>query len=98
MTIVCTVKDGDEPIRISWSKDNAPLSVDLGIDFMEAKKFSYLQIREIKKEHSGNYSCTAKNSAGESKKTVSLSVLGKYNYEFILERMFEVIGLNYLRL
>ncbi|KAG1670060.1 Down syndrome cell adhesion molecule-like protein Dscam2 [Nymphon striatum] len=75
VTIVCTVKDGDEPIRISWLKDGLPLSVDLGIDFMEAKRFSYLQIREIKKDHSGNYSCTAKNMAGESSKTVNLDIL-----------------------
>lgn len=61
------------------------MSVELGIDFMEAKRFSYLQIREIKKDHAGNYSCTAKNMAGESSKTVNLDVLGKWNVPNDLE-------------
>ncbi|CAM1303024.1 Uncharacterised protein g3441 [Pycnogonum litorale] len=75
VTLVCTVTDGDEPIRITWMKDNQPLSIDLGIDFMEAKKFSFLQIGEVRQQHSGNYTCVARNVAGSSTKTVDLTVL-----------------------
>ncbi|CAM1303021.1 Uncharacterised protein g3440 [Pycnogonum litorale] len=74
LTLVCTIVKGDEPVTILWKKDGSPLSSDVDVDFTEAKKYSLLQIRSVKRSHSGNYTCVAQNPAGVETHTVHLEI------------------------
>lgn len=76
--VQCAILKGDPPIIISWSFNEEPLSGKrLGIDINTLnKRVSSLTIESVSAFNSGNYTCTANNSAGVTKFTAVLRVNG----------------------
>ena len=75
----CIVATGDTPLHITWSfhgKDSSTRS-QAGVNVMKVgAKGSILSIESVTSDHSGNYTCTAKNSAGTANYTAELVVNG----------------------
>ncbi|KAJ8918532.1 hypothetical protein NQ315_013036, partial [Exocentrus adspersus] len=65
--VSCTVSDGDLPIEFEWQLNGKELE-----DFPEilvsnvGKRTSFLSIESVSYTHAGNYTCKAKNRAGET--------------------------------
>lgn len=74
----CSVIEGDEPIKITWLKDNKGVELGIGTDVATTKMYSVLQIREVTPNHAGNYTCLAQNKAGQDFVTIRLQVLGMH--------------------
>uniref|UniRef100_T1IM02 Down syndrome cell adhesion molecule-like protein Dscam2 n=1 Tax=Strigamia maritima TaxID=126957 RepID=T1IM02_STRMM len=73
--VSCVVYQGDLPITIQWSKDNHPLSTLEGVNVRQVDQFSsMLTIEKVQQVHSGNYTCTATNSAASASSTAILVV------------------------
>lgn len=76
--VSCIVRKGDEPLSISWSFHGASISSHLGIMTSPiGSRGSMLLISSVGHKHRGNYTCSAKNSAGTESQTVELKVNGK---------------------
>lgn len=84
----CVVSQGDGPMRLQWLKESQVLgdSVD-NIKSMTAGTSTHrigesdalvLQISRVKSQDAANYTCLAKNNAGEVKHTAKLVVHGKH--------------------
>lgn len=75
--VLCTVVTGDLPIDIKWLKNGHPLTsaknrrITQLDDVMVMLTLSVLTVND-----SGNYTCRAKNTAGEAKYTTALYVKG----------------------
>ena len=75
----CIAMKGDEPMIISWSFHGQGLSSDLGIVTTPiGGRGSMLVISSVGRDHNGNYTCSAKNSAGAISDTAVLKVNGRY--------------------
>uniref|UniRef100_T1J767 Down syndrome cell adhesion molecule n=1 Tax=Strigamia maritima TaxID=126957 RepID=T1J767_STRMM len=73
--VSCVVYQGDLPITIKWLKDNQPLSTLEGVNVRQVDQFSsMLTIEKVQQVHSGNYTCTATNSAASASSTAILVV------------------------
>ncbi|KAF6210674.1 hypothetical protein GE061_013781 [Apolygus lucorum] len=71
----CHVSKGDLPLSISWSFHGEDLSSHLGITTTKVGgRTSLLIIPSAMAAHSGNYTCSASNSAGSSNFTTSVRV------------------------
>ena len=79
--VSCIAAKGDQPLSFTWSFHGSDLTNDLGIITTPiGAKGSMLIISSVDYKHRGNYTCTAKNSAGVRKQTAELLVNG--NSEF----------------
>lgn len=77
LTITCTVSKGDFPITISWSLNGVEISFIDGVTSSETnKRSSQLTIDSAQAHHSGEYTCTAENSAGVTKYSSYLQING----------------------
>lgn len=75
--MTCHASKGDKPMRISWSFEGQELSSHTGIKTVKmAEQTSFLSIASVTGAHSGNYTCIAKNKAGEDRYTATLHVKG----------------------
>lgn len=75
---ICSVVSDDEPVKISWQQNGKNIELNKGTDVSTTKMYSVLQIRQVRKEHAGNYSCVAENKVGKDIRTVnSLIILCK---------------------
>ncbi|XP_050541670.1 cell adhesion molecule Dscam2 isoform X2 [Daktulosphaira vitifoliae] len=75
--IPCQIIEGDLPVTFTWIKNDGEVNSDLGIGTTTRHHDEYsssLIIERITTEHAGNYTCIAKNVAGEEKFTVPLTV------------------------
>lgn len=79
VSIQCTVLKGDPPLNITWSLNGAPIGKNDGITIMKLKRFSTLNIDSVQDIHSGEYTCSAKNSAGVASHSAMLNVNGTSN-------------------
>lgn len=77
-SLTCTVSKGDFPINISWTLNGKEVGVFGGIStFRTNQRISQLSLDSASEEHSGNYTCVAKNAAGVATHTASLHVNGR---------------------
>ena len=76
---MCVVGEGDLPIELSWTfrGDSQTGLADMGISTTRVgPRSSVLQIDSVTAAHSGEYTCTAKNSVGSQSVSAHLEVLG----------------------
>ncbi|KAK9680795.1 hypothetical protein QE152_g38810 [Popillia japonica] len=75
VSVACSVYKGDLPLHITWLLNNKPALDYQGITVnLVNKKLSTLTIDSVDAIHAGQYTCLAKNSAGESSFTKNLTV------------------------
>lgn len=75
--ITCFVAKGDSPLHISWAFDHEETSSNLGISTSRiGERTSVMIIENLMSTHTGNYTCTAENQAGETNFTAELVVSG----------------------
>lgn len=74
----CFVQEGDLPIDIFWEKDGRRIDSSRTIKISQIDPYtSMITISKANAQHSGNYTCVAKNAA----KTVTSSALFLVNGE-----------------
>ncbi|XP_025202784.1 Down syndrome cell adhesion molecule-like protein Dscam2 isoform X35 [Melanaphis sacchari] len=75
ISIQCTVSSGDIPIEFAWTFNGKSTS-DLANVFVSkiGRRVSSLTVESLTEKNVGNYSCLAKNMAGETGHTASLYV------------------------
>lgn len=79
--VVCTVKDGDLPIEISWFINGKPINDFSDISTSPAgRRGSILTIESVQYEHAGNFICKAQNKAGRAEYSAILQVNGYYDF------------------
>lgn len=79
VAIQCTVLEGDFPLSLRWAFHGQELSSQMGISIIKAgNRVSILTIDSIAAGHSGDYTCTATNSAASVNYTASLAVNGLF--------------------
>ncbi|XP_069356482.1 cell adhesion molecule Dscam1 isoform X9 [Maniola hyperantus] len=73
--MTCHASKGDRPMSITWTFEGQDLSTVSGIKTLKmAEQTSFLSIASITGAHSGNYTCIARNRAGEDRYTTTLHV------------------------
>lgn len=79
ISIQCTISSGDIPVEFAWSFNGKSTS-DLANVFVSkiGRRVSSLTVESLTEKNVGNYSCLARNKAGESAHTASLYVNGNY--------------------
>ncbi|XP_040165883.1 Down syndrome cell adhesion molecule-like protein Dscam2 isoform X33 [Anopheles arabiensis] len=76
VSIQCVVSKGDTPIMIEWLFNGNRVTTNDGINIMKSgQKISILSIESVQSRHAGNYTCVARNNAGESQHTSELKVI-----------------------
>ena len=80
--LLCLVTVGDAPVTISWvfhGPDSSKASQN-GVSVVKmSSRSSSLIIESLTSEHSGNYTCTARNAAGVANHTAEIEVNGTYS-------------------
>lgn len=75
---MCTIFKGDLPIEITWRHNSRKVDPLDGITLTKtSKRSSQLSIDSAQAIHSGEYTCTAKNKAGQSSYSANLNVNGE---------------------
>ncbi|XP_014244424.1 Down syndrome cell adhesion molecule-like protein Dscam2 isoform X2 [Cimex lectularius] len=75
VSVMCSVLQGDLPIRITWELNKQPLFSNNEIVIVQtSKRTSALSIESVSEKHVGNYSCIGMNEAGYDVHTASLLV------------------------
>ncbi|KAI8422223.1 hypothetical protein MSG28_006118 [Choristoneura fumiferana] len=73
--MTCHASKGDRPMTITWTFEGQDLSNDNSIKTIKmAEQTSFLSIAAVTGAHSGNYTCIAKNRAGEDRYSTALHV------------------------
>lgn len=73
----CTVNKGDLPINIYWKRNDRKIFSSDGILISRtSQRISVLSIESVRDRHSGNYTCTAENTAGNVEHSANLFVNG----------------------
>ncbi|CAB3223434.1 unnamed protein product [Arctia plantaginis] len=73
--MVCHISKGDRPMSITWTFEGKDLSTNMGIKTMKmAEQTSFLSVASVTGAHSGNYTCIARNKAGEDRYSTTLNV------------------------
>lgn len=75
--MTCNVPKGDKPLSIIWLFSGEPITAYTGMtSAMIGDRMNYLSIPVVGPSHSGNYTCVAKNKAGQEFYTAQLQVDG----------------------
>lgn len=74
VALVC-VSDGTPNPSLTWMKEGAALAMDTHVTLLNHN--STLQISHIQIDHTGRYTCVARNQAGEARRHFNLKVLGE---------------------
>ena len=78
VTMHCSISEGDLPVDFRWAFHGKELSSQMGISILRLNaRVSLLSIDSIAAGHTGNYTCTAQNSAGSVNHTATLLVQGQ---------------------
>lgn len=100
----CTVQQGDQNnLEIWWTLVEADdshsvekiLTSNDEIEIRTNKKISYLSIDSVKARHRGNYSCHAKNRAGETSVTAQLAINGYFLLNKYLKSLSNIRNLQF---
>lgn len=76
---VCGVSKGDQPLVVTWLKDDQPLTPNLGVNVSALDSYSsLLSISSLDSRHSGDFTCVASNPASEVRYTAKLQVKGNH--------------------
>lgn len=78
-SVQCTISGGDLPMEVVW-KLNGNI-IDSSIDVTTSKvgkRINFLSIDSVNAHHAGNYTCLAKNKAGEAENSALLIVIGLF--------------------
>lgn len=90
-SVTCLIVSGDLPVDIDWVFNDYPINSYSGINVVKGgKKASMLTIESVNGRHAGNYTCTAKNSAGSESYSTNLSVNG-LNFSIIINLFVDPI-------
>lgn len=77
VSVNCVVSKGDVPIEIIWLFEGQRVTSNDGITVSKmGAKMSTLYIESIRPRHAGNYSCVARNKAGQVEHSSELKVIG----------------------
>lgn len=77
VSLTCSIKEGDLPLKITWMHNNRTVEDDFGISVVRVnKKISTLSIDSVQADHAGEYTCQAKNKAGIARHSAYLKVNG----------------------
>lgn len=75
--VQCYVSKGDLPVTIEWYFHGRPINSINGVRTVNlGSKSSILSIESLSITHSGEYTCVARNSAGEDEYSSTLTVHG----------------------
>ncbi|XP_050305187.1 cell adhesion molecule Dscam2 isoform X11 [Anthonomus grandis grandis] len=75
LQVMCTAREGDLPISIEWQLNHKKLANLPEVTVSSAgKRASTLSVESISHSHAGNYSCVARNKAGEAEYIAELKV------------------------
>ena len=75
--LACSVKKGDTPMNITWTFNGGSLEADLEVRVISAgPRSSFLAVQSVGASHSGVYTCTATNAAGEASHSARIIVKG----------------------
>lgn len=61
--VTCSISSGDLPIKVSWTRDGRPIAANLNVEMQTGEFHSLLIFKKLRGEHSGVYTCTARNLA-----------------------------------
>lgn len=76
--VVCYVPRGDSPLRIQWLLNGQEINNIMGINTMNVgSRSNILSITSVKYSHSGEYTCSVSNMAGERRHSAKLIVYGR---------------------
>lgn len=76
-SLQCSITKGDNPVEINWYINGKPTSYYEGVYTGKlGKRMSSLSIESVGADHSGDYTCSATNTAGSTNFTTTLSVNG----------------------
>jgi hypothetical protein len=77
VSVQCVLSGGDTPISVIWKLNGQTLSNGEDIILEKRGKRIYtLTIESVGKNHIGNYTCSAQNSAGTTEHVAELRVNG----------------------
>lgn len=77
LTLHCSVPLGDLPMQIEWTLNGQSIGERLGISTLAVgSRSSVLTIDSVEAPHAGNFTCQAKNLAGQQRFTTLLNVYG----------------------
>ena len=79
--VSCVVSSGDLPLSITWSLQGVSVQGGSETGIATAPmgpRASFLSIQSVSSQHSGVYTCTARNTAGTSSYSTSLIVNGNF--------------------
>ena len=76
LQVSCIATTGDEPLSLTWYKDDEALSTSSLFTVNSMSRMSLLFLSDVNEQHSGSYSCLAVNPAGQTRATAVLRVQG----------------------
>lgn len=80
VSVQCILGEGDLPVKILWEFNGDPLESENGIMISAlGLRVSNMMIESVEGRHAGNYTCSAKNRAGNKSYTAELEVIGTNN-------------------
>lgn len=95
VSIQCTISGGDLPIEVIWklNGEKIPSSIDVSLTKV-GKRMNGLMIESVTAHHAGNYTCLARNKAGEAEYSSALFVIGLFRRPEFLR--FSSLSQNFL--
>lgn len=77
VSIQCTVSGGDLPNEVIWKLNGNVISSNIDVSLTKiGKRINGLMIESVTARHAGNYTCLARNLAGEAEYSSALFVIG----------------------